>query len=178
MIPVLVAILYWGFRGSPYVTALIFVVASLTDFVDGYIARSRNQVTDFGKFMDPLADKVLTFAAMLWFTQQDIIPAWATLIVLVREFAVTALRLVAVAPGKVIAAAWSGKIKTAATMVCLTTLFVFGDRTDRAGAEILPQGARTVLTWVCVIVIVVTTVYSGIEYFVKNKDAVKFTDLK
>ena len=95
-----------------WVSLAIFVIASLTDYVDGQIARKYNQVSDFGKFLDPLADKLLTIAAMVIFCEWGIFPAWALMIVLTREFAVTGLRLVAVGKGKVIAAGWSGKVKT------------------------------------------------------------------
>ena len=132
----------------------IFIVASLTDFVDGYIARAYNQTTDFGKFLDPLADKLLTIAAMCMFCQWGSFPAWALMIVLTREFAVTGLRLVAVQKGNVIAAGWSGKVKTASTMVGLCVMMVF------------PSVA--LLNALVIAVIVVTTVYSGTEYFVKN----------
>ena len=132
----------------------IFIVASLTDFVDGYIARTYNQTTDFGKFLDPLADKLLTIAAMCMFCQWGSFPAWALMIVLTREFAVTGLRLVAVQKGNVIAAGWSGKVKTASTMVGLCVMMVF------PGVALLNA--------LVIAVIVVTTVYSGVEYFVKN----------
>ena len=132
----------------------IFIVASLTDFVDGYIARAHNQTTDFGKFLDPLADKLLTIAAMCMFCQWGSFPAWALMIVLTREFAVTGLRLVAVQKGNVIAAGWSGKVKTASTMVGLCVMMVF------PGVALLNA--------LVIAVIVVTTVYSGTEYFVKN----------
>ena len=132
----------------------IFIVASLTDFVDGYIARAYNQTTDFGKFLDPLADKLLTIAAMAMFCEWKIFPAWALMIVLTREFAVTGLRLVAVQKGNVIAAGWSGKVKTASTMVGLCAMMA------------LP--GVPVLNWVVIAVIVITTVYSGGEYFVQN----------
>ena len=126
----------------------VFVIASLTDYVDGQIARRCNQVSDFGKFLDPLADKLLTIAAMTIFCQWGMMPAWALMIVLTREFAVTGLRLIAVGKGKVIAAGQSGKIKTASTMIGLCVLMAF----------------PTVnwLTIVVNIVILVTTVYSGI----------------
>lgn len=133
---------------------VIFIVASVTDYIDGYIARSRNQVTDFGKFLDPLADKLLVIAAMCMFCQWGMMPAWALMLVLTREFAVTGLRLVAVGKGKVIAAGWSGKIKTASTMVSLCVWMAF------------PGVAW--LSWVIIAVITVTTVYSGLEYFVQN----------
>lgn len=132
----------------------LFVIASLTDFLDGYIARKYNQVSDFGKFLDPLADKLLTVAAMLMFCEWGLMPAWALMVVLTREFAVTGLRLVAVGKGTVIAAGWSGKVKTASSMVGLCALMVF------PGSDWL--------CWSVVGVIVATTLYSGIEYFVQN----------
>ena len=137
-----------------YVSLAIFIIASLTDFVDGYIARHYNQTTDFGKFLDPLADKLLVLSAMSMFCQWGVFPAWALMIVLTREFAVTGLRLVAVQKGTVIAAGWSGKVKTASTMIGLCIMMA------------LP-GIPT-LNWVVIAVIVATTVYSGAEYFVQN----------
>ena len=144
---------------SPYIALIIFIVASLTDMLDGKIARKYNLITNFGKFMDPLADKVLVLAAMLWFCQAGRLPAWALVIVVAREFAVSGLRLVAVDNGRVIAAAWSGKVKTFATMVCLCIMH-------------LP--VPPVVDYVCVAVIAVTTLYSGVEYFVKNKDVLNW----
>ncbi len=132
----------------------IFILASITDFVDGYIARKYNQISDFGKFLDPLADKLLTIAAMVIFCQWGSMPAWALMLILTREFAVTGLRLVAVGKGNVIAAGWSGKVKTASTMVGLCVMMAF------------PQ-----VEWIAIAVtavIVVTTVYSGVEYFIRN----------
>ena len=148
-------VLYLGVPGASYIALAIFIVASLTDMLDGQIARKRNLITDFGKFADPLADKMLVTAAMLWFVEQGQMPAWALLIVIVREFAVSGLRMVASDKGRVIAAGWSGKVKTASTMVCIVLMFL----------PIPP-----VLNTVCVGVIVVTTIYSGVEYFMKNKD--------
>ena len=131
-----------------------FILASLTDYVDGQIARRCNQVSDFGKFLDPLADKLLTIAAMTMFCEWGKFPAWALMIVLTREFAVTGLRLVAAGNGTVIAAGWSGKIKTASTMIGLCAWMAFPE------AEVLGLVVMTV--------IVLTTVYSGVEYFIKN----------
>lgn len=144
-----------GFAGVwMYLSLGIFIIASLTDFADGYIARHYNQTTDFGKFLDPLADKLLTIAAMAMFCEWGSFPAWALMIVLTREFAVTGLRLVAVQKGTVIAAGWSGKVKTASTMVGLCVMMA------------LPQVA--ILSWIVMAVIVGTTLYSGIEYFIQN----------
>lgn len=157
MIPVYMVFMYLS-AGEPglwmWLGLGIFILASLTDYVDGQIARRCNQVSDFGKFLDPLADKLLTIAAMTMFCEWGIFPAWALMIVLTREFAVTGLRLVAVGNGTVIAAGWSGKVKTASTMVGLCVMMAF----------------PTVmwLNWTVIAVIVVTTVYSGVEYFAQN----------
>ena len=132
----------------------VFIIASITDFVDGQIARKYNQVSDFGKFLDPLADKLLTISAMTMFTEWGMMPAWALMIVLTREFAVTGLRLVAVGKGKVIAAGLSGKVKTASTMIGLCAWMAFP--------------TFSWLGWTITTMIVVTTVYSGIEYFIQN----------
>lgn len=158
MIPVFLVILYWGFPGSSYVALAVYIIACLTDLADGYIARHYNQVSDFGKFMDPLADKCLVMAALCWFVENGDMVGWVLAAVLLREFAVSGMRLVAVEKGRVIAAAWSGKVKTASTMVCIC-LMLFG----------IPQ----VLNYVCQGVILVTTVYSGAEYFAKNWDVFK-----
>ena len=157
MIPLVMIAMYLskGVSGLwMWISLGLFVIASLTDFIDGQIARKCNQVSDFGKFLDPLADKLLTIAVMTVFCEWGRFPAWALMIVLTREFAVTGLRLVAVGKGTVIAAGWSGKVKTASTMIGLCAVLVF------------PQNA--ILLWVVTAVIVVTTVYSGVEYFVKN----------
>jgi len=148
-------VLYLDVPFASFIALAIFIIASLTDMLDGQIARKRNLITDFGKFADPLADKMLVTAAMLWFVECGQMPGWALLIVIVREFAVSGLRMVASDKGRVIAAGWSGKVKTASTMVCIVLMF-------------LP--IPDVLNTVCVAVIVVTTVYSGVEYFMKNKD--------
>lgn len=157
MIPIYLVLWHLDFPYHNYAALAVFILASLTDLLDGYIARHCNQVTDFGKFMDPLADKVLVMTAMICFCAMGRFPAWALVIVMAREFAVSGLRLVAVDNGRVIAAGWSGKVKTASTMICLCIMHVP-----------IPDA----LGWVCVIVIVATTVYSGAEYFVKNRDAI------
>ena len=156
-IPAFMVLMYLsgGFPGLWLWLALgVFIIASLTDYVDGQIARRCNQVSDFGKFLDPLADKLLTIAAMVMFCEWGQMPAWALMIVLTREFAVTGLRLVAVGKGTVIAAGWSGKIKTASTMIGLCVLMAF--------PTVAP--VATVVN----VVIVATTVYSGVEYFIQN----------
>ncbi len=163
LVPVLVVLMYLDFPGHMYWALGVFILASMSDFADGYIARHYNQVSDFGKFMDPLADKVLVVAAMMLFVEQGYMPGWALLIVVTRELAVTGLRLVAVDNGRVIAAAWSGKIKTTATMLGIILMMAFG----------IPQDIAWLNT-ACWVIIVATTVYSGAEYFVKNKDVLRF----
>ena len=155
MIPAFLLVLYLNIPAANYVALAIFMVASATDWLDGYIARHYNQTTNFGKFMDPLADKCLVTAAMLWFVEIGQMPGWALLVVLIREFGVSGLRMLASANGRVIDAGWSGKVKTASTMVCIILMF-------------LPIPA--IVNTICVAVIVLTTIYSGVEYFMKNLD--------
>ena len=160
MIPLVMIAMYLskGVSGLwMWVSLGLFVIASVTDFIDGQIARKCNQVSDFGKFLDPLADKLLTIAVMTMFCEWGRFPAWALMLVLTREFAVTGLRLVAAPKGRVIAAAWSGKVKTASTMVCIVIMFLP-----------IPGWLNTV----CVAVIAITTLYSGVEYFVLNRDII------
>ena len=132
----------------------VFALASLSDFIDGQIARRCNQVTDFGKFLDPLADKLLVTSCLIIFVGQGRMLDWIVFIVVAREFAISGLRMVAANNGKVIAAGWSGKIKTASTMVGLILMMA------------IP--GNTTLDLVVSIVILVVTIYSGVEYFVKN----------
>lgn len=158
LIPVFMVLMYLS-SAAPWLRWLalaVFIVASLTDYVDGQVARRCNQVSDFGKFLDPLADKLLVISAMTIFCQWGRFPAWALMVVLAREFAVTGLRLIAVGNGRVIAAGWSGKIKTFSTMIGLCIMIVFY--------------RYSWLNRIIIAVIVVTTVYSGAEYFVKNWD--------
>ena len=158
MIPLFLILLYLDFEYSNYIAMGIFIIAGLTDLADGIVARKRNQVTDFGKFMDPLADKVLTFAAMLWFIEIGLMPAWLVLIVIIREFMVTGMRLVAAAKGTVIASTMFGKIKTTVTVCALILMF-------------LPLHEWMLVS--CWVLIGITTVGSGIECFVKNKEIMK-----
>lgn len=157
LIPVFMACMYLsgGAAGTwMWASLAIFIIASLTDFVDGQIARKCNQVSEFGKFLDPLADKLLVIAAMAMFCEWGVFPAWALMVVLAREFAVSGLRMVAASKGNVIAAAWSGKLKTFSTMIGLCVMMA------------IPGIA--ILNTVIIAIIIVTTIYSGIEYFVKN----------
>ena len=159
LIPVFLLLAY---SQRMYAAFVVYIIACITDFVDGYVARNYNQTTNFGKFMDPLADKVLVLAAMCYFVEVGWMPGWVVAIVLFREFAVSGMRLIAVEQGRVIAAAWSGKIKTACTMICLSAMMLF-------------WYIEAVRIASCALILI-TTVYSGIEYFWKNKDVFKNVD--
>lgn len=157
LIPVFLVLAYTGLK---YWALAVYIIACLSDVADGYIARHYNQVSNFGKFVDPLADKMLVLSVMCFFIENGQMPGWAVAIVLFREFAVSGLRLIAVEQSRVIAAARSGKIKTGCTMVGLGAVLVFGQQ-------------YPVVNLVCYILIIVTTVYSGVEYFVANRDVFK-----
>ncbi len=156
MIPVFLVLAY---TGHLYTALAVYIIACLSDVADGYIARHRNQVSDFGKFMDPLADKMLVLAAMCFFIENGQMPGWCVAIVLFREFAVSGLRLIAVEQGRVIAAAWSGKLKTGCTMVGLSAMLLFS------------ESSAVNITFTALILI--TTVGSGIHYFWVNRDVFK-----
>lgn len=164
LVPVLVIIYYLGSKNFEtihtldYVLAPIFIVASLTDFLDGYIARKFNLVTVFGKFIDPLADKLIVMAALLILNNAGVVAIWITVVILSREFIVTGIRLVAVGEGKVIAASNLGKYKTASTMIALVLLLAvpYYKGLELPGMIVLYIGTAL-------------TVISGIDYFVKNK---------
>ena len=162
MIPIFIVLLYLDFSAHLWVALGIFILASITDFVDGYVARHYNQISNFGKFMDPLADKMLVLAAMCFFIENGQMPGWVVAVVLFREFAVSGLRLIAVEQSRVIAAAWSGKIKTASTMVGLCVMMLFP--------------TVNLVNIICSAVILLTTVYSGVEYFWVNRDVFKDAD--
>ena len=158
MIPIFLILMYLHFPGSHYWALAVYIIACLTDLADGYIARHYHQISDFGKFMDPLADKCLVMAALCCFVEQGSMAAWILAVVLVREFAVSGMRMVAVEKGRVIAAGWSGKVKTASTMVGIC-LILLG----------MPPVVNTICQWI----ILLTTVYSGVEYFWQNRDVFK-----
>ena len=158
LVPVLVGVYYLETDFFLMFLAPIFVIAAFTDFLDGYIARKYNLVTTFGKFIDPLADKLIVMAALLVLNAEGIVFMWITVVILSREFIVTGIRLIAVGEGKVIAASKLGKYKTASTMVALTLLLLYPytDLLQEIGLYILYLG-------------VALTVISGIDYFIKNK---------
>ena len=141
----------------------IFVVASLTDFLDGYIARKNNLVTVFGKFIDPLADKLIVMAALLILNDARVFPVWITVVILSREFIVTGIRLIAVGEGKVIAASKLGKYKTASTMVAIIMLLAL---------PYLPYEGFKDAGLIVLYIGTALTVISGFDYFIKNKETI------
>ncbi|KRM72334.1 CDP-diacylglycerol--glycerol-3-phosphate 3-phosphatidyltransferase [Lacticaseibacillus brantae] len=142
------------------IAVIIFIVASLTDFADGQIARRNHLVTNFGKFADPLADKLLVMTAFIFLAVDGRIPAWGVAIILWRELAVTGLRLLLSNEGEVLAAAWPGKIKTTTQMFAIIFLMV-----NNAGFAALHIPMALILFYIAVFF----TIYSGVEYFYKNR---------
>lgn len=164
LIPVFLVVLYWGFPGSQYAALAIFVIASLTDLVDGYIARKRDLVTDFGKFMDPLADKCLTTAAFIYMVACGICSPVVLAVILFREFAVAGVRMLAAETGTVIAANMWGKVKTVLQM--LTVLFYYFAAALAGPADAMAVGLITqILCWLCG----AATVLSGGIYLWQNR---------
>lgn len=170
---------YFALQGDPIsdVFALIlFGIASATDFLDGYIARKYNQVTDFGKFVDPLADKLLVTAALVIFVERGLLAAWMVFIILAREFIITSLRNVAAAKGKVMAAAWSGKVKTCVQIGGIVVLFFYAITTETstitAGLEQNPlelmSSQRALIPQLVSWIVTLVTVYSGYDYLHRN----------
>lgn len=161
LIPIFLVFLLLDFKYSNVLALVIFAIASASDGVDGYIARKYNQVTTFGKFMDPLADKLLVTSALMVFVERGQMPCWAAFIIIAREFAVTALRLVAVGSNIVISAGFSGKVKTFVSMIAICFML-----TDLHSLFIIPKLLS--VDGLAVALMLATTVWSGIMYFVRH----------
>lgn len=164
-------------KGIPYgktIATVVFIVASITDKLDGYIARSRNQITRFGKLMDPLADKLLVSAALICLVEARILPSWVAVTIIAREFAVTGLRTIAAAEGIVLAAGWWGKLKTVVQIVAiLFALLNFNIRSIKFLHNFHSFDyvmLSRVLTDVSMGLAVIITIFSGVDYFIKNKE--------
>ncbi|GIM27787.1 CDP-diacylglycerol--glycerol-3-phosphate 3-phosphatidyltransferase [Clostridium polyendosporum] len=160
------------------IATAVFILASLTDKLDGYIARSRNQVTRFGKFMDPLADKLLVTSALISLVELQVIPGWAAVIIIAREFAISGLRTIAASDGIVIAASWWGKIKTVVQIVALILLLLkvnIGSSvylTKLVEKQEFLNSSFQYLPNIAVYLAVIITVVSGIDYFKKNRSVI------
>jgi CDP-diacylglycerol--glycerol-3-phosphate 3-phosphatidyltransferase len=165
MIPVFLAALLSGLipeAAAGYTAAGIFVLAALTDTLDGYIARSCHMITTFGKFMDPLADKLLVCAALAAFIELGRLPAWVVVIIISREFIITGFRTLAAEKGIVLAAGFSGKLKTVFQMLMITALLLN-----------FQNGIYQAVCFALVVISVALTVYSGVEYIAKNAGVLK-----
>lgn len=183
LVPIMVVIPFFGIKGewigvpiTYWIINCIFIIASITDKLDGYIARSRNQVTTFGKFLDPLADKILVLAAMIMLVEFTKLPAWVPIIVLTREFIVSGYRLVAVEKGgKVIAASVWGKLKTVTQMIAIILAFIDVNGfftfvgTKLTGFNLVLNVTASVI----MLISVVATIFSGIDYIKGGKDLLK-----
>ena len=170
-------------KDIPYgslIALLIFELASITDKVDGYIARSRNQITNFGKFMDPLADKMLVISALIALVECGLIPSWMVIVIIAREFAISGLRMLAASEGLIVAASWWGKIKTviqiAATMALLLRLnyeqIGFVKEFFESNAVLI--GFINYVPMTLMVLSVIATVVSGIDYFIKNRKVINY----
>lgn len=164
MIPLFILVIsLWHNAAGDFVAFLLFAGAACTDFIDGHIARSRNLITDFGKFMDPLADKVLVAAALIALVAMDRVPAWVVIIILAREFAITGLRTIVVEHGTVVAASPLGKIKTTLQMLAICFLLIYT-------LPILPHQVFFVIGQVLMYLALLFTIISGVDYMVKCKE--------
>ena len=182
LVPIMVIIPFLGINseilGIPLyiIIDMIFIIASITDKLDGYIARSRNQVTTFGKFLDPIADKILVLAAMIMLVEFGKLPAWIPVIVLAREFIVSGYRLIAVEKGgKVVAASVWGKLKTVTQMIAIILAFLdvnaFGAcfKGNLTGFALILNAIVTIM----MIIQTIATIFSGYEYLKEGKDLLK-----
>lgn len=161
LIPVFVILMSLNFSSHFLYALIVFIIAALTDALDGNIARRYNLVTDFGKFMDPLADKLLVIAALICLIEINLVPGWIVLIIISRELAVSIMRAIAASNGKVIAAATSGKLKTIVQMIA-TILLIYGAHSNDSIVLYIGTGL--------IYLAAILTIYSGYEYFSYNKE--------
>lgn len=160
MIPLFMIVLFSNFNNSTYIAAMIFTIAAMTDGLDGYIARSREQVTTFGKFIDPLADKLLVSTALISMVQLGKVPAWIVVIIIAREFTITGFRIIAASEGITIAASPLGKIKTITQLVAIISLLI-----DNFPFKYIHIPFDIFMLYISLFF----TVLSGIDYLYKNK---------
>lgn len=186
LVPIMVIVSFFDIPGSflgisttMWIMELIFIIASITDKLDGYLARKNNQVTNFGKFLDPIADKILVVAAMILFVEMGRLPAWIPIIVIFREFAVSGYRLIAVQnSGKVIAANVWGKLKTVTQMIAIILMFLttqpyFAFVNSALTYMTTGDFVMNILASIFMTVSVIATIFSGYEYLKGGKDLLK-----
>lgn len=168
LVPIFMFVLYSNFEGSTYIAAIIFIFASLTDTLDGYIARSRNLVTNFGKFVDPLADKILVSAALISLVGLGKAPAWVVVIIIAREFTITGFRVIAASEGITIAASPLGKFKTITQLIAISLLLLNN----------FPFNSINIpMDMIMLYISLFFTVVSGVDYVLRNKDTLKLDDI-
>ncbi|WP_288662787.1 CDP-diacylglycerol--glycerol-3-phosphate 3-phosphatidyltransferase, partial [uncultured Eggerthella sp.] len=158
---------------KPWIAAGIFILLAATDGLDGYLARSRGEVTNFGKFIDPLADKILVAAALLALIELGVLPSWVALVILTREFIVSGIRMVAASQGVVIAASWYGKAKTVAQIVAIV-LFIVKDSVVITDPQGVLHNPLYLVSWLAMLIALALTVISMLDYFVKAKEILGF----
>ena len=161
LIPIFVLVMLLDFNNKYLVSCIIFIVASLTDAMDGYIARKYNLITDFGKFMDPLADTLLVLSALITMTENNLVQSWMVIIIVSRELTVSILRAIAAADGKVIAASSGGKLKTISQMLSIVVLLL--------GAN-FSNSIMLFVGYILILIATLLTLQSGFEYLYKNKN--------
>lgn len=158
---------------QPWIACLIFVIISLTDAIDGHLARSRNEVTDLGKFLDPLADKILVCAALLALVELNTFPSWVALIIIAREFIVSGLRMVAASQGTVIAASGFGKVKTVLQILAIVAFTVKDSLQISLIGNAFAKGF-TLLSWIILALAVIMTLVSMLDYMYKSREVLGF----
>ncbi len=163
-----------GINVGNLISLAIFLIASFTDYLDGHIARKNNLVTNFGKFLDPIADKLLVLTALIMFVEAGKLPAWIPVVIAAREFMVSGIRMLAAGEGNVIAASMLGKIKTVSQMIAISLAFVDNNPFMAFTSKCLciPELVLNILMSVAMLVSVIATIWSGIDYFEKSKDIV------
>ena len=168
LVPVFMVVLYSNLEYSTYIAAIIFTIASLTDTLDGYLARSRNLVTNFGKFADPLADKILVAAALISLVGMNRIPAWVVVVIIAREFTITGFRVIAASEGVTIAASPLGKLKTISQLSAIILLLI-----NNFPFRVLNIPMDIIMLYISLFF----TVVSGGDYLYRNKDTLKLKDI-
>ena len=163
-----------GINVGNLISLAIFLIASFTDYLDGHIARKNNLVTNFGKFLDPIADKLLVLTALIMFVEVGKLPAWIPVVIAAREFMVSGIRMLAAGEGNVIAASMLGKVKTVSQMIAISLAFVDNNPFMAFTSKCLcvPELVLNILMSVAMLVSVIATIWSGIDYFEKSKDIV------
>lgn len=160
LIPVFILVMLFNIPNKFLIACIVFIIAAITDAMDGHIARKYNLITDFGKFMDPLADKLLVISALICMIEASLVPGWMVIIIVARELTVSILRAIAAADGRVIAASGGGKLKTISQMIAIPVLLL---------GENFNNSLLLIIGDISILIATLLTLYSGWEYLYKNK---------